>query len=390
MATPTALSLRPHGLAEEPSDPTTRRLHNLIPQTWQRGFPRAGLFKTMSDGAVCLAALAMPQHAPRFLRLGAAQTSHAYGPDPEHLVHVIDLHPTVAGTGANGNSKADEEATAPQDQDDVLVFVHGGAWGSGKPWMYRLSAVGLAQRLRARYVAVVQYPVYPASSILEQRDCVCAALRYLRKGAWLPPAQQTVAAAGKTKTRLILSGHSSGANICALALLQAAKAGRRVADVFVSLAGVFDVAAHYSWERSRGVHLLSPMGPAAGGDESRHWECSPTVLLQQLPPAPAPGAVSAVAAFLPIVLLLHGTEDTTVPVTSSQDMALELARHGVAVVTSFPAVAHVHPVLELMQEWKEGAAASGGPCCDALLLWHQRLLSSTGRGGAGGRFQAKL
>jgi len=71
-------------------------------------------------------------------------------------------------------------------------------------------------------------------------------------------------------------------------------------------------------------------------------------------------------------------------------MALELARHGVAVVTSFPAVAHVHPVLELMQEWKEGAAASGGPCCDALLLWHQRLLSSTGRGGAGGRFQAKL
>ena len=404
-----ASPLRPHGLEEEPSDSTTRRLHSLLPESWQRGFPRAGLFKALSDGAVCMAALAMPHHAPRFLRLGAAQTSHNYGPGSEYRVHVIDMWATAGGTPSaaeedtnEGNSSKSSNSSGPATQyDDVLVFVHGGAWGSGKPWMYRLTAAGLAQRLRARYAVIVQYPVYPASSILEQRDCVCAALRFLRSGTWL--AQEGVVVRAQTNSgaggsqaqkrgvgRLLLAGHSSGANICALALLQAAQAGRRVADIFISLSGVFDVEAHYAWERSRGVHLLSPMG-AAAGHESRHWECSPTLLLQRSP-APPPGSASGsggnVRAFFPTTLLLHGTQDTTVPVTSSHDMAAQLARHQVRCVTAFPEVAHVHPVLELMQEWREGypASASGGPCCDALLLWHQRLLCRS----SGVQFQAKL
>ena len=73
---------------------------------------------------------------------------------------------------------------------------------------------------------VVEYPVYPLSNILEQRNCVCRAMRMIRSmelaALFVSPSQSHVLSRLPmipAPKRLILSGHSSGANICALALL---------------------------------------------------------------------------------------------------------------------------------------------------------------------------
>jgi len=190
-----------------------------------------------------------------------------------------------------------------------------------------------------------------------------------------PPRRRAPTALAPVPRKLILSGHSSGANITALALLAACADGHRLCDAYVSLSGVFDVCKHYEFERSRGVHVVSPMGAAAGKDESRFWESSPTLVLQQLP-LPR----GHVASFFPPCLFLHGTMDTTVPMTSSMEMASELSKHGVQVHTAFPAVDHVQPMLELLEDPTDGPAspAAGGvgigigtgPVRAALRRWY--------------------
>jgi len=165
--------------------------------------------------------------------------------------------------------------------------------------------------------------VYPLSNILEQRNCVCSAMRMIRSidlaslfAAPIPMSTHIPTPMNSAPNRLILSGHSSGANICALALLRACDDGIMLCDAYVSLSGVFDICKHYEFEKSRGVHIMSPMGAAAGRDVGRFWEVSPTLLLQQLP-----HPTSHISYFFPPCLLLHGTLDTTVPMTSSMDMA---------------------------------------------------------------------
>jgi acetyl esterase/lipase len=80
---------------------------------------------------------------------------------------------------------------------------------------------------------------------------------------------------------LMLCGHSSGAHICALYLLNAASAGDdTLTDAFVGLSGVYDIEQHYIWEACRGVHEVSPMKAASLG-EHRFPDFSPTTLLQR-------------------------------------------------------------------------------------------------------------
>ena len=372
------MDLKPHGLAEESSAGVTRALHSLVPLSWQLGFRDMGIFGVVCDGLVTLSAVALPHHAPHFLRLGSAQRSFRYGSNAQHSVHIIDLHDVYGSP----------EMPEP---DDVLVFVHGGAWGSGKPWMYRITAAGLARNgLRARYVVLLEYPVYPVTSILQQRNCVCEAMRFIRSMQWRDQMHQYSSASSSSSLsssssspsssqslpsappvpRLILAGHSSGANVCALALLHAAREGYRLADAFLGLSGVYDVGKHFEYERSRGVHLISPMGGAAGwGRQGTFQECSPTVILQQWA-----HDCSKLSAFFPeCCLILHGTEDSTVPITSSMDFvkALHSAGVGVGVAgagrgvsTAYPQVGHVHPMIELMSE-------ESSLCLDAIIRWRE-------------------
>ncbi len=370
------MDLRPHGLPEAAGDKFTRVLHKLIPESWQQRFRDGGYARRLVDGLVTLSSVTMHEHALRFMHLGNCQQSFRYASHEQCVLHILDI----------SSSLNDMHISDAMMSRNVLVFVHGGAWGSGKPWMYRLTAAGIGATLQARFVVLVEYPVYPNSTVLQQRDCVSHAMRFIKSHDWeklfasprdtthshLNSRSATDSAAAPL--RVILSGHSSGANICALAMLHAAEHGLRLADAFVGLCGVYDIQAHYEFERARGVHVVSPMG-AAAGPADRFWASSPTLLLQHWPVTVA-GQCHAYAQFLPRCLLLHGTADTTVPFTSSQRFAQELQKLRVPVCTAYPAVDHIQPVFEFLTY--EGSSSDSfaageqslGPCVAALTQWY--------------------
>ena len=48
-----------------------------------------------------------------------------------------------------------------------------------------------------------------------------------------------------------LIGHSSGANLCALALLHAANRCEHITQKFIGFNGVYDIGKHFSFEKTR-------------------------------------------------------------------------------------------------------------------------------------------
>ncbi|XP_076444667.1 uncharacterized protein LOC143282784 [Babylonia areolata] len=84
---------------------------------------------------------------------------------------------------------------------------------------------------------------------------------------------------------------------------------------FVGLAGVYHIGDHYQFETWRGIEHMSGMMPAMYGPE--HFErFSPSTILLSLE---APIS-------LPRMVLVHGTDDYVVPVTSSQKFTERLSR----------------------------------------------------------------
>jgi acetyl esterase/lipase len=241
------------------------------------------------------------------------------------------MRPTAAAAGAAGitaNSAADGSGSQ-QLLSPVILFVHGGAWGSGFRQLYRLLAVQLDLQLGC-VVLIPGYRVYPRGRVGQQVDDVTAAL------AW---AREHAAEHGGDPNRVALMGHSSGAHIASMAMLQAVRriqpedaasssssssspsASASVLPAsFVGVAGVYDIAQHYEFEAARGVHEVSPMKAACGGEDAdpKHFaQVSATLTAAHL--------TSAQRALLPPTLLLHGLSDHTVPYAQSVRMAYALA-----------------------------------------------------------------
>ena len=184
----------------------------------------------------------------------------------------------------------------------VLIFVHGGAWTLGNRRQYR----GLGQRLACEgFVAViVGYPLWPEADAAAQAASVRLVVAHVKAqtSRW-----------GGDPLRIYLSGQSSGANVCAMALLgpeshKAACAG------LIGMAGVYDCVAHTAFEARRSLAHFSPM-PLACAPLHEH---SPALLVRQR------GWRLACER----VLLLHGDCDRVVPPSSSSLFALALLHAG--------------------------------------------------------------
>lgn len=157
----------------------------------------------------------------------------------------------------------------------------------------------------------VNYHVYPFGTVDEQVDDVRKAVLW---------AAGNVARFGGDPNSIHISGHSSGAHLCALLLMReavrhfhghdssagldgplvhladepaAASGGAKSAVLravksFIGLAGVFDVDDHYKWEAGRkyglldGVASISPMAPsmACAHEDFRH--VSPTAVFHTM------------------------------------------------------------------------------------------------------------
>ena len=273
-------------------------------------------FRGIADTSVTItaiiSALLQPNVSIAFLKLQRRITVHWYGETKRQYVEVFTIP---------------ENPTGP-----IVMFVHGGAWGSGAPWMYRLAAQGLGEALGASAVVLVGYGVYPDSTIPAQIESVRRARRFIhqyRCNLGLSP-----------DASIILSGHSSGANLCALVALD----GSPLCAGLVLLSGVFDITRHYLFESDRGVQNISPMYAAAGSSYSGMVRHSPLSRYKG-----DPLLAAAQCRTVPPCLLVHYTDDDTVPFTSSIDFANVLRKRGASVTTAFPVGNHVDPILDLMK-----------------------------------------
>jgi len=115
-------------------DAVMRAVHSKVPLGLQHWLRDSGTLRALVDGSlslgVPLACLAKPSAGRRALATTRRMSQRChYGPRADQAVECYD-----GGVG----SPEEEEAPGDGYVAPAAVFVHGGAWGSGRPWMYRL------------------------------------------------------------------------------------------------------------------------------------------------------------------------------------------------------------------------------------------------------------
>jgi acetyl esterase/lipase len=200
----------------------------------------------------------------------------------------------------------------------VVLFVHGGVWASGSKWHYARMASRLAEE--GITTCVMEYTLFP--------DCTCDRM-VTEVGEAL---DWVVDHCVRSKDqRVVLVGHSAGAHLCAMLLLErsssAGDSSTCIPHRFVGMAGVYDIARHYDYETSRYVHHLSTMKRAVGGP-SRFRMHSPAVLLRN-----AEEYRELDVRRLPAIHLMASRKDVTVPHIESADLHDVLKDRGCADVT---------------------------------------------------------
>lgn len=312
-----------------------------------------GIINILNDILAALIGLGVVVTRPSilysFLLLTSRMRTIKYGKSNTHYFQVFD--------SINIDKLSNEETKA------VHIFVHGGAWGSGKPWMYRVISDGLSQILECHHTIVIGYPVYPYANIYEQSESIYDAVKYIKEHECeiFRKKNYYTVVSKRHEYKYILCGHSSGANICSMAIMNSIgnRDKKKLVDTFVGLSGVYDIEKHYTWESGRGVQEISPMKPAALGIENFHM-CSPTKLLEQnLMIVFDSNKLSAekvnkvsyeeeVKKLFPETLLLHGNADDVVPYTSTLEFSNELHKKNVANKVTLFQGDHAAPIIDTM------------------------------------------
>lgn len=96
----------------------------------------------------------------------------------------------------------------------IIVFLYGGAWGSGRKWYYSTMACNLRD-VCGSVVVVPDYPTYPDGTIFDMVESVHAVLQWIQDHAELY---------GGDPGQIFMVGHSAGAHLCALWALRRAVA----------------------------------------------------------------------------------------------------------------------------------------------------------------------
>ena len=298
--------------------------------SWRDG----GTFRSISDTLVTLSAPTLALTEPRavlnFLWLTQLLNKYIYGSHPMQQLHYYETPTTTRG---------------------LVVFIHGGAWGSGKPWMYRLAALPFIKMGYA--VAILGYRTYPDANCKQQTTDIALALTTLKKQQpkWF-----------QSNYHRILVGHSSGAHIALLLLVQELPESPTF-HAFVGLSGPYDISHHFDFEAARGVEELSPMKPVCGYTRENFALFSPALQLKNILRCKTREPQVALA-LPPHILLLHGIEDSTVPFTATSEAAAILRSCGIRQCQEIylSKVGHQETVVHLML---------GGKTCDALVEWLQ-------------------
>jgi acetyl esterase/lipase len=229
---------------------------------------------------------------PAALKGGYAVHEAAYGPGP---LDQLDIYVPDGGS---------------RDQRDVIVFLYGGRWQSGKKEQYRFVGTALAQR--GFVVVIPDFRKYPAIRFPVFVEDGARAL------AWV---ENHIAEYGGRPDRLHLAGHSSGAHVAALLTVDPrylADEGKEARAVITSFAGL---AGPYAFTPTD-ADLVEIFGPP-----SRYPDMQATTFVTgQEPP----------------MLLLYGEQDERVKPANHERLAERIrATGGHVEVITYPELGHV-------------------------------------------------
>jgi acetyl esterase/lipase len=323
----------PHLEAKIGRDAATRWLGSSLSIPTFNNLRDAGSFRAICDtlvlAGVPVMALASPRSAMQFLSLTNKVQHIEYG---SHKMQFIDLY----------------QCENPSNKE-VLVFVHGGAWGSGLPWFYRLIASAF---IKTTNVAIVGYRTYPDASVEGQVEDLNEVLLKLQQ---IYP-----------NTQFSLMGHSSGAHIGLVHAVQQAKkllqnksSGPPPYHTFIGISGCYDIHHHYDYEAARGVEELSPMKAANGYSVKAFRDNSPAHQVQDLLLETEEPLQEVMPKHM---LLLHGMEDSTVPFTSTSELGRRLKACGLSNVQEIylAKTGHQETIMQVM---------TGGLTRDKIVEW---------------------
>ncbi|KAM3611738.1 uncharacterized protein V6R79_023364 [Siganus canaliculatus] len=236
------------------------------------------------------------------------------------------------------NANSSNNAPVP-----LVVFVYGGAWGSGERSIYCLLTRCMAKELNATVICP-DYSTYPKGNVLGMVQDIADCL------IW---AQESASKFNFDKDNIVLIGHSAGAHLCALTTLflidekeelfiEASKQRDITLAIkgVIGLGGVYNIMDHYVHEQKRAVEYVSTMHKAMNGVENFAYY-SPTELLKKI----SQDKLSRVPPFA----LLHGADDFIAPVESSTKLSELLTSVSVRVsLYLLPGVNHLEIATDLM------------------------------------------
>jgi acetyl esterase/lipase len=235
----------------------------------------------------------------------------------------------------------------------------GGAWGTGKPWMYRLCASPFLEAGLA--VAIVGYRTYPDGFVQDQVDDLESAAKAIAT-KYSHLARKPNGQNDEDWLGLTLMGHSSGAHIAMIMAVERIErcvinnqdyydADTLYFNNLIGLSGVYNISHHFDYEACRGVEELSPMKPACGFTRESFDHLSPAIRLRRLlhKKVQKGNIDEIVNKLMPNTLLVHGCHDSTVPFFSTSEAASILRSCGVEVCQEYYMICgHPDVVIELM------------------------------------------
>lgn len=248
----------------------------------------------------------------------AIQTTVAYGEHEDQQVDIFQPNQTTQN--------------AP-----VVVFFHGGYWNTGTRAQYRFVGRTLAAQ---GFVAVVAgYRRYPEIIFPAFMHDATAAIKWV---------QAHIQDYGGNPQHIVLSGHSSGAHIASLVVLDQ----RYLGESANQLAGVVALAGPSDF-----------LPPTPNDDEK---------LGQIFPDASAHkngNTIHFVRGDAPPFLLLHGADDTTVKDYNSRVLAEKIrAAGGQATLSILANINHTRPVLSFTSLYR-----SDDPILKQLVAFVQQV-----------------
>jgi acetyl esterase/lipase len=253
--------------------------------------------------------------------LKAYTTARRFYEGYEHLARDVAFRPDMA-------PRLDVYSPPDGDGHPVLLFVHGGSWKDYDKTLF--SPVAMKLLPENLVVVIPDYTLYPDAGYEQMAHEVAAAISWTLENA---------GAYGGDPRKVVVVGHSSGAHLAALALMDPRFliAYEHTADEvrgFVGISGPYDIQAEYDYWQAQGVYpevLVEVMG----GQE--HFGIAS-------PP-------SYVRAGLPPILLIHGQKDETVPVEISEVFGADLEAAGAdATLTVYEDAGHTDFLFDALTE----------------------------------------